>query len=207
MGNPELPAYGAMKRAVNSLPESAAVTCITVSGLASPRSVGEDSEVCHSFATCPWAVSSLRTSTTEPVVIRGGWPVREKPFMRKNPLLPLALACAALVLGAGPALAASSTPTPQPTKASPSTAQATAAPSAAQSTKPTGEATAPPSAAPATTSPGQVESVPQGAPDTGVPHTASGNSDTVVTSSLAAGAVLLGGVGVVVMRRRSKVRG
>ena len=111
--------------------------------------------------------------------------------MRRNPLLPLALACGALLLGAGPALAA--TATPQPTQS--------AAPSV--SAAPTATAAAP---APSPTRSAQVV-VPKGAPDTGVPPLASGSDDTAVTGAVAAGALALGGVGVIVLRRRTKVRG
>lgn len=109
--------------------------------------------------------------------------------MRRNPLLPLALACGALLLGAGPALAA--TATPRPTQS--------AAPSVSA---------APTAAAPAPTPTRSAQVVvPKGAPDTGVPPLASGSDDTAVTGAVAAGALALGGVGVIVLRRRTKVRG
>jgi LPXTG-motif cell wall-anchored protein len=117
--------------------------------------------------------------------------------MRKNPLLPLALACGALLLGAGPALAAAS--------ASPSAATSSAAPTPTRS----GAAgVSQPTAAPSRSASGsgQVRAVPVGAPDTGVPVTGGGN-DTATVGATAAGVAALGAVGAVVLRRRSKVRG
>jgi hypothetical protein len=128
--------------------------------------------------------------------------------MRKSPLLPFALTCAALLLGAGPAFADGS-----PTPGAASGVRASSTPATATSSASTPEPTrsarrsSPTPAPEATRANQQVSAVPQGAPDTGVPLTAGGNDDTVVTSALAAGAVVLGGVGAVVVRRRSKVRG
>src|SRR4051794_8041969 len=97
--------------------------------------------------------------------------------MRRNLLLPLALAGGALLLGAAPALAATPSPSP-PTSASPTRA----APPARTATP-----------APATDQRGQVGTVPQGAADTGVPRVASGGSDTpAVVGASAAGAAVIG---------------
>ncbi|MDX6346743.1 MAG: hypothetical protein QOF84_1533, partial [Streptomyces sp.] len=165
--------------------------------------VGEALGVCHSFTTWAGAASSLRTITTEPAVSCGGGPAREKPYMRKNPLLPFALTCAALLLGAGPALADGSSPSPT---TAPASASPSAAPSATSTSQPSRSSR--PTPAPTATRPGrQVGSVPEGAPDTGVPLTAGGSNGAVVAGELAAGAAVLGWAGVVVMRRRSKVRG
>nr|WP_127360813.1 Tat pathway signal sequence domain protein [Actinacidiphila soli] len=121
--------------------------------------------------------------------------------MRKKPLLSFGLACAALLLGAGPALADGSSPSP--TKA-PASAAPSAVPTVASTSQPS-RSYKPTTAPVATKAPGQVSSVPEGAPDTGVP-TAGGSNATVVAGALGAAAAL-GGAGVVVMRRRSKVRG
>ncbi|MEY9862894.1 hypothetical protein ABH935_008542 [Catenulispora sp. GAS73] len=104
--------------------------------------------------------------------------------------------------GSGQPSASASTP--------PTTAPSTraAAPTAVPSYPPTTDRSAEPSAAPSTTSPqgGQIRAVPSGAPNTGVP-TASSNghgAEAAIGGSLA---VLLGGTGTVVARRRLKGRG
>ena len=137
---------------------------------------------------------------------------KRETLMRKRSLLTV-LAFATVFAGAGAETAFADGGSGQPTasaSAPPTTAPSgpSAAPSVGvTSTAPAGDRTATPTAAPSTSPQGgQIRAVPSGAPNTGVPASSSNGygEAAAIGASLA---VLVGGSGTVLFRRRLKGRG